>query len=439
MSRQQTALKYIYEQRNETEDRIKLGIEQNRKGFAELKITDENGNVLKGAEITAELKKHEFKHGANIFMLDELESEEKNEAYKQSFSRQFNLATLPFYWKDIEPEPGKLRFNKNSPKVYRRPAPDLCLEFCDANNIEPKLHCLNYMQWTPDWVPDDITETKKLLEKRFKEIAEKYADKIPSVEVINETLLWNTRRFFRYPELVEWSFKTAEKYFPNNELIINEAGLIYDHWCHGNRLPYYMLIERALEKGARIDSIGIQAHMFYKSEDEAEKVAESANPERLFRILDDLAEFKKPLQITEITIPAYTNAPEDEAVQAELLRWLYSIYFSHASVEAAIYWNLVDGYAAFAPLGDMTKGENYFHGGLLRFDMSEKPAYKTLYSLFHKEWHTKEKMVSDEAGKAIFKGFYGDYELRITYNGKVFNKDISLQKNGNKSFEIVLR
>ena len=112
MSRQQTALKYIYEQRNETEDRIKLGIEQNRKGFAELKITDENGNVLKGAEITAELKKHEFKHGANIFMLDELESEEKNEAYKQSFSRQFNLATLPFYWKDIEPEPGKLRFNK---------------------------------------------------------------------------------------------------------------------------------------------------------------------------------------------------------------------------------------------------------------------------------------------------------------------------------------
>ena len=119
---------------------------------------------------------------------------------------------------------------KNSPKVYRRPAPDLCLEFCNAHGIEPKLHCLNYDQWSPVWLPQDTPTVKKYLEKRIARIAERYADKISSMEVINETLLreetHDYRRstdFFREKDLVEWSFETARKYLPDNKLIINEA------------------------------------------------------------------------------------------------------------------------------------------------------------------------------------------------------------------------
>ena len=65
-------------------------------------------------------------------MIDELETDDKNAEYKKRFKELFNLATIPFYWCDLEPEEGKLRFAKDSPKIYRRPAPDLCLEFCDA-------------------------------------------------------------------------------------------------------------------------------------------------------------------------------------------------------------------------------------------------------------------------------------------------------------------
>ena len=78
--------------------------------------------------------------------------------------------------------------------------------------------------------------------------------------------------------------------------------------------------------------------------------------------------YHKLLQVTEVTIPAYSNSAEDEALQAEVLEKLFTIWFSHPAMEAAIYWNLVDGYAAFAPQGDMTAGENYYHGGLIRFD-----------------------------------------------------------------------
>ena len=74
------------------------------------------------------------------FMLDELETEEKNKKYKKCFAELFNMATLPFYWRDLEPEKDKQRYDKDSPKIYRRPATDLCIEFCEEHGIEPREH-----------------------------------------------------------------------------------------------------------------------------------------------------------------------------------------------------------------------------------------------------------------------------------------------------------
>ena len=63
-------------------------------------------------EIKAKQKSHEFRFGANLFMLDELETEEKNEKYKKHFADVFNMATLPFYWDATEPEKEKTRNTK---------------------------------------------------------------------------------------------------------------------------------------------------------------------------------------------------------------------------------------------------------------------------------------------------------------------------------------
>lgn len=77
-----------------------------------------------------------------------------------------------------------------------------------------------------------------------------------------------------------------------------------------------------------------------------------------------------------------------------------------------------DGYAAFAEPGDMTSGENYYYGGLVRFDMTEKAAYKRLYHLIHEVWTTDEQ-VECVNGKANFRGFYGEYEVEA--DGKKYN------------------
>ena len=70
-------------------------------------------------------------------------------------------------------------------------------------------------------------------------------------------------------------------------------------------------------------------------------------------------------------------------------------------MEAVIYWNLVDGYAAFAPQGDMKCGENIYYGGLMHFDMTEKPSYKMLKKLIHEDWHTSETVSAKNGARRL--------------------------------------
>lgn len=439
MGRAETALKYFNEQKEVMDLRVKSGIELHRKGDATITFVAANGELPKDITLEVRQKNHEFKFGCNIFMLDELETEEKNAIYKEKFPECFNLATVPFYWDDLEPEQGKPRYAADSPKIYRRPAPDLCVNYCKEKGIEPKCHCLNYDNFTPDWVKDrTVTEHKALLEKRFREIAERYAKDIPSFEVTNETLQ-NTKKskFFYEDDFVDWSFRMADRYFPNNKLIINDYNIWWPE-SYNNRHAYYMQIERLLRDGIKhLDSIGMQFHSFFPLENEPQRAVTVYNPETLYKLMDLYAKLNLPQQITEMTLPAYGGDEENEYVQAELLKNCYSIFFSHPAMEAIIYWNLVDGYAAWAPQGDMTAGENKYFGGLLRFDMSEKPAYKTLKKLIHEDWHTEET-VKANGNTAKFRGFYGDYELIVHADGKTIPVDFKLSKEATNRITIQL-
>lgn len=438
MTDRRKVLEQFEKQKDFMKDRVQSGIESYRKGNAGITVKDRDGNPVSNVKIRVTQKNHEFKFGANLFMLDELETDEKNRIYKQRFADVFNMATLPFYWDATEPERGKTRYEKDSEKLYRRPPIDLCLEFCEQNNIEPREHALAYEHFFPDWLKEaTVFEAKAQVKKRFSQIAERYRDRIPTIEVTNE-MEWDEGKTVLYnqPDYIEWCFKTAETYFPANQLVVNEwTGLPWGDRCRTSD-KYYSYIEANLLKGARIDAIGMQFHMFYSKEEEYRQTRPYYDPGKLYAHMDLYSNFAKPLQVTEVTIPAYSNDPEDEAIQAELIEYLYSVWFSHPNMEQIIYWNLVDGYAAFAKQGDMTQGENYYYGGLLRFDMTPKPAYYTIKNLIEKKWHTEETIITDESGTAGFRGFYGMYELELTVDKKVITKEICLRKNGINQFEI---
>lgn len=82
----------------------------------------------------------------------------------------------------------------------------------------------------------------------------------------------------------------------------------------------------------------------------------------------------------------------------------------------------------------MTAGENYYYGGLIRFDMTPKPAYFTIKELLEKTWHTEKNVTTSAAGLTSFKGFYGSYDVTIEANGKKITKELNLSSKANNSF-----
>ena len=435
---------------------LQANIEKYRKGDGTVTVLDAAGKPVAGASVKLVHKKHECKFGANLFMLEEFETPEKNERYKQYFSELFTMATLPFYWSATEPEKGHFRYEKGSSPMYRRPPIDLCMEFCAEMGIEPREHALAYDFQFPKWLKGLSPEEVKIeLERRYQEISSRYADKIPTIEVTNE-MNWpegmNVTRFYEQPDFLAWCYEMAEKYFPNNQIAINEA--MNESWLQRGRVTdiYYSYIENLQLKGKRIDAIGMQFHALTSSDmiptEPQRMLPVMYNPQKLLSRLDLYARFGKPLQITEITLSAAGPQPENEEIQAELLEGLYSTWFAHPNVEQIIYWNLVDGYAYVdsedpevikKSMGDMTIGENRFYGGLLRFDMTPKPAYYKLKELLQETWHTEVKTVTDANGQLRFRGFWGDYEAEVCIPGQPMQKCILTHaSHGNGKLSICL-
>jgi GH35 family endo-1,4-beta-xylanase len=423
-------LQSFIENKEILEKRNAEGIEKYRKGDFTLKFTTEGKK-----KVTVKQIKHKFLFGCNAFMLNSFEKAEKEVIYKEKFTKLFNQAVVPFYWRDLEPEEGKLRFDKDSENIYRRPAPDLVLDFCKEYAIEPKGHCLLWDLVLPKWFKNYNEEEKKeKIERRFKEIAERYADKIPSFDIVNESASnYNHGRKVLFEDYEEFGLKLGAKYFPNNRKILNETnGAIWrGGFLQHKYMPFNMQLKDFLRRGLPFDEIGLQYHIFAKVEELTEwptypGFIDVANHLEVLEFYDG---YDLPMHISEITIPAYWGKNEvNEEIQAKLVENLYSTWFATKNMKSIVWWNLVDGYGGSAPLGS-NEGENVYGGGLLRFDMSEKPSYQVIDRLINHEWNTSFEKETQE-DELSFRGFFGEYEITVENGTECVTKKVKFNENG---------
>ena len=399
-----------------TDRMIQRDIEKYRKGLFAVKLQDGGKNPVAGRRVKVKLKKHEFKFGSALFQLDQFGDERRNSLYREEFRKVFNYGVLPLYWDTLEPERGKLRFSKDSAPIYRRPQLDLIREYCIENGIGMKGHCLMYNSYNPKWMPRDFRTLKMEIVRRSREIAERYGDDLIDLDVINEmfSIYHNAHGEYGTRDLPvcdekgheKWCFDVAKRYFPNTTLFWNEG--CYETFGRsigqftGDKSVYYLMLKRWIAEGAQIEGIGMQFHAFDSNESQEKAIY---NPYRAMEVFDVYSEFNLPIHLSEVSIPSYGNDEEGEYVQAELVERMYRLWFSREKVESIVWWNIADGMA----YGD----ENRFHGGLLRNDLSHKPAFDVIDRLVNREWQTEAELVTDENGRAYFEGFYGDYEVEI--------------------------
>lgn len=414
------------EKKETLEKRNEEGIEKYRKGNFTLKFSSLPCNKVSVKQI-----KHKFLFGSTAFMLHSFENSEKEKRYKENFVKLFNQAVVPFYWSDLEPEEGNVRFSKDSSNIYRRPAPDIVLEFCKEYGLEPKGHCLLWNSHVPQWLQSYSTEKRKeIVERRFQQISEEYASKIPSFDIVNESASnYNFGKKELFENYDEFGLELGGKYFSKNIKILNETNkaIWESYWTSGKYMPFNMQVKELLAKNMPIDEIGLQYHVFARAENLSGQLNmhKFLDPQNMLEILDLMSSYGLPIHISEVTIPSYWGGNEtNEQIQAELTEILYKTWFATENMKSIVWWNMVDGYAAYAPLGS-GEGENYYGGGLLRFDLTEKPAYKVLDRLINQEWKTSfEKTI--ENNEISFRGFYGEYEICV--DGKTYR--VNLDENG---------
>ena len=409
--------------------RIDSNIEQHRKGNATLELIDKNGKPITNAEVVIEQQTHEFLFGCNLFVLGQLKTPELNSKYEKAFTNLFNFATVPFYWGDLEPEQGNPRFEEGSKYIWRRPPPDRLLKWCEANNITPKGHALMYLKskFMPDWTAsDNPTELMKQVQKHMVEIADRYGDRFPVWDAINEEIP-RMNRPEEWPKLPDdffaWGFHEAGKLFPENVNLTYNDGTYQVH--RNDTDKFIELVQSLINKGIRIDGMGIQFHMYNRP---GMLKGEILPPNQLLEVYEKLEQLDLPIFITEITISG--KGENGSMEQAKIVENLYRLWFSTPNMAGLTWWNLGDG-LAFGK-------ENSAMGGLCDQNLDPKPAYDVLDKLINHEWQTNQTLNTDIKGKIDFRGFYGKYKVLVKYKDKEYAQEINVSSSVKNNFKIEL-
>ncbi len=377
---------------------------ENRKATAQIRVVDAKGNAVKDAEFQAELVNHDFLFGCGAFDALPLTNENKGDAFYEDRMRKwlelYNYGTMSFYW-------GAYEEKENAPAFESRMNASRYLK---EHGKTVKGHPLCWHTLCADWLMkyDNKTILDRQLERIHRDVTA-FTGVIDMWDVINEVVIMPefdkydnaiTRICKEYGRinLVKEVFAAARAANPKATLLINDFNL-------SDR--YAGLIADCLDAGVSIDAIGLQTHQHQGY----------MGIEKLEEIIKRFAGFGLPLHFTENTlvsghimpahivdlndyqIPEWPTTEEGEKRQAEEMEEMYRFLFAHPLVEAITGWDFTDGAWLGAP------------SGVLRTDNSEKPSYRMLRDLIHREWHTSKRVRTDENGLALLNGFRGTYTL----------------------------
>lgn len=384
-----------------------------------------DGKVLADTELRLRQTNHEFLFGCGAFdfvgkaklELDDNPNPAILAKYKDitdKWLKVFNYGTLPFYW-------GRFEIEEGQPQTANRMA---AAKYLKAHDKEVKGHPLCWHTVCADWLLK--YDNKTILEKQLGRIqreVEGFKGIIDKWDVINEVVIMPV--FDRYDNaitrlckelgqvgIVKTMFDQCVKCNPEGTFLINDFNMSE---------KYADLIERCLDAGVRIDTIGLQSHQHQGY----------WGREKLEEVLARFEKFGIPIHFTENTLVSGPLIPEhivdlndwhyndddskpefEERQKNQMIEMIRILFEEHPLVKAHTSWDFMDGMWLNAP------------SGVLRRDGSEKPVYTALDNLINKEYHTEENVKTDGNGNVKVAGFKGKYVLETLNGEKVM--DITL-------------
>jgi endo-1,4-beta-xylanase len=397
-------------------------IQKHRKGDVNLRILGPDEHMLPpGVELRIRQTRHKFLFGCNIFKLDRCRTAADNAAYAERFAELLNFATLPFYWWTYERQKGKPMDDRT----------DEVVRWCKAHGVTTKGHPLAWNYVDPRWLSGTPEEVMQLQLERVARCVERFKGDIGIWDVVNEATHYDREELKQNSpklteaiakigigEYVRGAFKTARKADPQARLIINDYRT---DAAYGEKVISQLVGD---DGKPLYDIIGIQSHMH----------GGYWGASQTWAVCERFAKFGAPLHFTETTVVSgprqgsnWTTTREGELQQAEQVAEFYTVLFSHPAVEAITWWDFTDQEAwQQAP------------AGLVRSDMTPKPAYERLRDLIKGKWWTRVEARTGSEAAVPFQGFLGEYEVEARQGDRRLTGRFALDKTPGATLDVRL-
>ena len=197
-------------------------------------------------------------------------------------------------------------------------------------------------------------------------------------------------------------FKRAKRIDPTLRLDMNDYGDMANPSAEHIE-GHLAWVRYAKEQGAMMDVVGLQCHFntFLRPMDES------------FAILDRFAAAGYPIHITELDVNL-----RDEWLQADFMRDIMTLLYSHPALEKITLWGFWEG-RQWMP-----------QAALWRKDWSIKPVGKVWMDLVKTQWRTNVDLQSDGEGLARVRAFHGEYVMTATAGDKTASANASVGRDG---------
>lgn len=415
-------------------------IEKIRKADANIKITDRHGRPVRGAKARVEQMRHRFLFGAHVLPLYQYKPEElftpaqkitpplvtgeRKRIFEESFKELFNFATLGFQWSFYEPRANE----KNTANTDRVAA------WCKENDIAMKGHVLVWHQHYPKWLPTNQIAARSAIKTHITDAVARYKNRIDYWDVVNEQaelMSPNPRRDRFDNPITQWVKQESTAQVVGQCLqwahtANPQAKLLYNDFMLN---PDFERIVSDLSASRRpLDAVGIQSHMY----------GADWTIEKTWQACETYGQYGVPVHFTEVSVLSgdhdrsdeaqsqptalRPSTPEGEQRQADYVEKFYTLLFSHPKVEAISWWDFKDGGITF----------KLRPAGLLREDLTPKPAYERLRSLIKGKWWTRADVTTDRRGAAKVRGFMGRYRVTVETPAGTRTQKFELQPGVNR-------
>jgi GH35 family endo-1,4-beta-xylanase len=380
---------------------LEANIRNLRTGDLIVKVIDANGQPVVDAVVKLEQTKHYFQFGTALS--SEMFSNTANPAdraqYLKLAKQLFNASVHEnaLKWYSTESVRGQVSYADA----------DRILNWSESNGLKMRGHALFWApeQWNQDWLKALSPEKLRLaVHNRATDTCTRYRGRISEYDVLNEMLHGDFFQKRLGEGIVKDMFEWCKQADPSARLYVNDYNIL-----NGEKLDNYVnQIRSLLKQGVPVGGIGVQSHIRQKIT--AAQVKQS---------LDTLAQFGLPIKITEFSVVADT-----EEEKAKTLRDIYRVAFAHPAVEGILMWGFWDG-AIWEPTS-----------ALFRKDWQPLPAAQAYLELVYDQWWTKIDTLTDKAGEAATRAFFGDYHVTVNVGNSKSEQTFSFSP-GEKTPQVI--